>query len=417
MCVVHVRRFILLLSVGALWALPAIGVRTAAQPGPYTLTNLNISGSSPIGWSTNASGDAVGWSTISGQYPQAFVVNGGTVQFAGTLLGSSASYMIAINDQRVAIGNHGLAFEVRRAAMRRPGGPWQPLGTLGGTDAAASSINNRMEIVGWADDASQRTRPYLWQNGVMTALPDLGGVFSEARWINDRGLIVGTSAGVNESQQRAVYWQSGEINAFSSAGVIFQFPVYVNNSGICAGFARFTDLPGNTRGALWRDGALFKRLGSLADGTPTEPFSTSAAASVNIHGTIVGTSTVNGPPSEPRAFVYHRGVMRDLSELVPAGWRIVNVGPGSLNDSGQIIAQAVFNNQFRVVRLTPVTAPCLGDITGDRSIGLMDVFALLDAMGCAAGFEACTGDIDNTGETDLLDYATLQTRLGRSCPP
>jgi uncharacterized membrane protein len=80
------------------------------------------------------------------------------------------------------------------------------LRTLGGNNGQASAINNRGQILGFAEDgtvdsscpankSNNRTQlPVLWENGKARALPTLGsdpdGV---AYWINDRGKAVGYS--------------------------------------------------------------------------------------------------------------------------------------------------------------------------------------------------------------------------------
>jgi probable HAF family extracellular repeat protein len=68
------------------------------------------------------------------------------------------------------------------------------LGTLGGPFSSASAINNRGQIVGVSNTDPVTLRGFLWEEDAMTELGTLpGGHFSGASGINDRGQIAGTS--------------------------------------------------------------------------------------------------------------------------------------------------------------------------------------------------------------------------------
>lgn len=57
--------------------------------------------------------------------------------------------------------------------------------------------------------------------------------------------------------------------------------------------------------------------------------------------------------------------------------------------------------------------PCVGDLDGDRFIGLTDLALLLANFGCPT---ACTGDVDGDGDVDLTDLANLLAVFGTACP-
>src|SRR5262245_18142138 len=69
------------------------------------------------------------------------------------------------------------------------------LGTLGGQWSFASAVNERGDIAGWSTLPGDGVeRPFLWREGVMTDLGTLGGKNSAGfPHINDRGDVSGTS--------------------------------------------------------------------------------------------------------------------------------------------------------------------------------------------------------------------------------
>ena len=74
------------------------------------------------------------------------------------------------------------------------------LGTLGGTYSSAFAINERGQVVGdsTTDPNSGETHAFLWQRGTMTNLGTLGGSFSQALAINERGQVMGKSTTIWE---------------------------------------------------------------------------------------------------------------------------------------------------------------------------------------------------------------------------
>jgi len=91
------------------------------------------------------------------------------------------------------------------------------LGTLGGTYSAAQAINNRGEIVGESSTASGELHAFLWQDGTMIDLGTLGGTSSSARGINERGQVVGSSTTAS-GESRAFLWQDGTMFDLGTLG-------------------------------------------------------------------------------------------------------------------------------------------------------------------------------------------------------
>lgn len=108
-------------------------------------------------------------------------------------------------------------------------GKMMDLGTLGGTNGWAQCANNRGQVIGFSSLAANPAacnfpilssigpgcHAFFWQNGVMTDLGTLGGDNSEAIWLNDAGIVVGSAdlPGVSGSQLHdAVVWINGKIH-------------------------------------------------------------------------------------------------------------------------------------------------------------------------------------------------------------
>jgi probable HAF family extracellular repeat protein len=79
-----------------------------------------------------------------------------------------------------------------RACLLR-GGVLFEFGTFGGMTSGSSELNDRGQVVGWADFANGTRHAFVWENGAMADLGTLGGAFSTGYSINDRGMAVGSS--------------------------------------------------------------------------------------------------------------------------------------------------------------------------------------------------------------------------------
>jgi probable HAF family extracellular repeat protein len=332
----------------------AMPLLAAADP-RYTITEVAGAGSSASG--LNNLGDVVGSISAAGTY-HAFAFVGGSTADLGTF-GGAYSFAYAINDLGQVVGTafsgsdaptrgfiysggvmnpiqagagntwalginnagtvvgamsvrgaHGFNFE---HAYTYAGGTFTDLGTLPiGDRSTAYAINNAGDVVGTATNTIEGapnfpTDPFLYHNGVMTRMGNLGGIWSSATSINDHGQAVGY-AGIDFGSQ------SDEI--YSSSAFLYE------------------------------NGVLHD-LGGLA------PYRTSRANDINNLGQIVGAAGL--ADGRGHAFLYENGTMIDLNTLIdPAsGWVIG--GAAAINDLQQIAATACRAGVCQAVRLDLVS--------------------------------------------------------------
>lgn len=342
-----------------------LGGPAAAQQ--YQVTDLGTTGSTTQTWALNASGQVAGYSDfLPDGHDEGFVYDGSTVHYIGFPQGTSRSDLLGINDLGEAAGKSGAVYENGQALLRRTDGTVLELGTLGGNRSAAWSINDASQVVGWSKLADGfQSRAFLWEDGVMDSLPVLGGTQAQANWINDAVQIVGSSTtDVDGLQQFGVLWENGTVRRLPPViEGMSHLAWYIHDDGSIAGAVRLSGSGGTiTRAAIWRNGELDLVLGTLADGTPEEPFASSVAHGVNATGVVVGMSVNETGANVP--FVYFGGVMHQLDDLMPEPWMASYVGTGSVNDAGQIAVSAVIPGEpgSHALLLTPPAATSVGPL-------------------------------------------------------
>ena len=221
------------------------------------------------------------------------------------------------------------------------------LPTLGGNNGQASAINNRGQIVGFAEDGTvdsscpanttnNRTQlPVLWENGKAKAraLPTGNDPSGNALWINDRGEIVGFT-GACAATNHAVVWNHGNVSTLADNGTGAE-AFGNNNRGQIVGFV---GAPGSgiPNAALWQNdmlinlGLLTGDLGGIASG-------------INDKGQVVG-SNFDSQGNWNHAFIWQNNVMTDLNALFPKNSNLFAVMANKINERGQISGMAIVRN-------------------------------------------------------------------------
>lgn len=231
-------------------------------------------------------------------------------------------------------------------------GVMKSLPTLGGTHGYAASVNDRGQVVGWAEnrvhdptcDSPQvlQFRAVLWEpkkNRKRPLPPFPGDSASAATAINGRGQVVGISGECDVavgrfSARHAVLWEHGRVKDLGNlGGTSWHTPTAINERGDVVGFsnpAGSADLAGEfiARAFLWTERGGMRPLGRL----PGD--STSQARGINSRRQVVGVSTSFEGVS--RAFLWDDGELKNLNALVVAGFADSLVSAQDINDAGQI---------------------------------------------------------------------------------
>jgi probable HAF family extracellular repeat protein len=364
-----------------LFAWLAIAVRVSAQdsehssPAHYRVYNLGtLGGSASIGNTINNRSVALGSANLPGNSTVHATAWFYGLRFdLGTLGGSNSGVefpnrndfgeIVGISETNVVnplgeqwscsaffptiTGNICLGFVWQWGEMRA-------LPTLGGYDGFAAALNNRGQIVGWAENKvhdSTCVSPQVLQfeavvwgpekDQIRELPPVQGDQDGAATAINEKGQIVGISGTCDVavgafSAKHALLWEDGRvINLPTLGGAGWNTPYAINNRGEIVGFA---DLPGDVSGGmltpnfhavLWTKDHAIHDLGTLPGDTISE------ATGINDQGQIVGVSF----PSS-HAFIWQDGVMTDLNTLIPSDSPLALISTGDINDRGEITGEA-----------------------------------------------------------------------------
>ena len=258
------------------------------------------------------------------------------------------------------------------------------LPTLGGNNGQALGVNNRGQLVGYAENNTQDPNcippqvldfeAVIWgpRAGQIRQLPPLpGDTISAAIGINDRQQVVGVSGLCSDPTPRGVLWQDGTVTDLGNlGGVLNTTPWAINSQGFVVGQS---DLTGdNTVHAFtWTKDDGMHDIGTLPGDSASLAFGT------NDKGQVTGGSCVDITLSNCRAFLWRNGVMVDLNSLVPAGSTPLYLFFGNdINSRGEIAAYAFDqrNGEFHAALTIPCDAMHAGDRdcqdAGQRAIGV-----------------------------------------------
>jgi probable HAF family extracellular repeat protein len=360
----------------------------------YRIINLGDPEGGPIsqGTTNNQPGWVTGWSTQADFTMHAELWRSGSAMSLGTLGDPTLNSAVAWPNRN----DHGVIVGISETNELQPNGEnwscylavffvgdghvcrgfvWSdgimsPLPTLGGDNGFATGVNNRGQIVGWAENNTHdptcneftNTNQVLQFEAVMwvrdgdhyeaAALPPYpGDLDGAATAINQRGAVVGISgicdaAVGGGTAEHMVMWRDGQIlmSLPTLGGTYWNTPMDINNRDDVAGFS---DLPGdgptlaqaNFHAFFW-SARPYACNGKTVTGTcdlgTLDPEGVSEALGVNDLDQVVGVSFPIG-----HAFLWQNGTMTDLNKLLVPGTTLILTDAQDINDRGEITGQAI----------------------------------------------------------------------------
>ena len=233
-------------------------------------------------------------------------------------------------------------------------GVMRALPTLGGNNGFATGANSRGQVVGWAENTVHdptcvppqqlQFRPVVYgpKGNQISELPLLAGDTSgAATGINEQGQAVGISGICDQAVGRftakhALLWDNGKIVDLGNLGAPWwNTPTNINQRGDVVGFAGAPNDPaGNFLQAfIWTAAGGMQGLGFLPGDVHSEAYG------INEKRQVVGLSC--DADGNCRAFIWENGVMTDLNALKPASYTARLEQARDINEASEIAGRSI----------------------------------------------------------------------------
>ncbi len=224
------------------------------------------------------------------------------------------------------------------------------LPTFGGYEGFATGIDNKGDIVGWAETTTHDStciapqvlqfEAALWtkDNKIEELQPYSGDPDGAATAINSAGQAVGISgqcgtAVGGASAEHMLLWQHGSVTSLPTlGGQYWNTPMDINDNGDVTGFSDHAgDSVGNPNFTtfIWTKNGGTQDLGAVGTDNISE------GLGINDSDQIVGVSYPSGV-----GFVWEDGMMRDLNKLIPPNSGYTITDAQDINNAGDITGQA-----------------------------------------------------------------------------
>jgi probable HAF family extracellular repeat protein len=208
---------------------------------------------------------------------------------------------------------------------------------MGPADSVATDMNAAGTVVGSYPFGPAVRHGFLNRGSGLVDLGTLGGTESEAVAINDKGVVLGHWVTAGGERRGFLYRRGVQTDIGVVPGFITTF-TDINNAGYISVFGIAPETGEGQHSFLRSPGGSYLDIGALPYDNPQ-----TLARALNNRNQITGESGPLTFPDQPhRAFVWTRGVMRDLGDL---GFDI-NSGL-DINDRGQITGYASLPLGFR----------------------------------------------------------------------
>jgi probable HAF family extracellular repeat protein len=227
------------------------------------------------------------------------------------------------------------------------------IGTLGGNDAFAITVNERGQIAGNSytntvpnpETGIPTVNPFFRDNGHMVDIGGLGGKFATTSWMNNRGQIAGTSDLAGDQTSHPFLWQNGSHpRDLGTLGGDNGSAAWINDGGHVAGEADLA-ADGIHHAFLWKNGVM-------QDLKPAGNAPCSNAFSLNSSDQVVGNST-DCHGTGLGATLWDRGSIVDLNSFVPPGSGIFLRECVFINDQGEIAVVGSLSGNDHAFVLVP----------------------------------------------------------------
>jgi probable HAF family extracellular repeat protein len=229
-------------------------------------------------------------------------------------------------------------FSTFRAFLNDASAKYLPL-LAGGTNNAATGINDLGTVVGYSATGSASEMAFVYSGGVARQLGTLpGGTTSRANAVDNYGNIVGCSDTGSDAALHA-FLHSGGIwtDLGVRSGYQWSEATAVSSNQVAG---TLNDPFGGTTAFLWTAASGMTALGALVPGGNSQAFGVNAA------GDVVGSS-------DGAAFLFHDAQMIDLATRVLSsrGWQLSEAV--AINNLGQIAGTGTHNGQAHAFLLSP----------------------------------------------------------------